>query len=76
MIHDLPTQDQPGDIDEEIARNDFAVALARYISRYPAPRIPLRVRVQNLSCVSDDELERLVPEVEYVLALGDWQRRA
>lgn len=76
MAFDLPTQDQPGDREEALARDEFAEALARYITRYPAPHIPLNQRVRNLSCVSGEELGRLVPEVEYHLGLGDWRRRA
>ena len=73
---DLPTQDQPGDRKEADARDMFALELATYIRRYPAHHVPLHQRVRNLSCVSGEELGRLVPEVEYFLGLGDWQRRA
>jgi hypothetical protein len=75
MHFDLPDHDQPGDRDEAVARDDFAEELARYINRYPARHIPLRQRVQTFAdCVSDDELDRLVPAVDYFLGLYDRHR--
>ncbi len=65
---DLATQDQPSD-----SADEFAEALARYIRRYPSRHIPLHTRVSNLSCVADDELERLLPMVEYFLVLEELQ---
>ena len=70
------SQLQPGDHEEADARDDFAEALARYISRYPARHVPLYQRVRNLACVSGDELDRLVPAVDYFLSLLEWKRRA
>ena len=72
---DLPDQDQPGDRAEADARDDFAEELARHINRYPARHIDLRSRVRTLSCVSEAELDRLVPAVDYFLGLYEWQRR-
>ena len=72
----LPTQLQPGDREEADARDDFAEALARYITRYPARHIDLRTRVRNLSHCSGAELDRLVPAVDYFLSLLEWKRRA
>jgi hypothetical protein len=74
MHFDLPDQDQPGDRAEADARDDFAEALARYINRYPARHVPLYQRVRNIACVSGDELDRLVPAVDYFLGLYDSQR--
>jgi hypothetical protein len=74
MHFDLPSQNQPGDREEALARDDFAEELARHISRYPARHIDLRSRVRTLSCVSEAELNRLVPAVDYFLGLYDWQR--
>jgi hypothetical protein len=75
MHLDLPSQDQPGDREEADMREAFAEALARYISRHYSPHISLRERVRNLSCVSDDELERLVPAVEHFLGLAEGKLR-
>jgi len=76
MRTDLPTQDQPGDREEADARDDFAEALARYIRRYPARHLDLRTRVRTLSgLMSEAEIDRLVPEVDFFLGLADWQRR-
>ena len=76
MHTDLPTQDQPGDREEAIARDDFAEALARYIRRYPARHIDLHTRVRNLSHCSGGELDRLVPAVDFFLGLLEEKRRA
>jgi hypothetical protein len=73
---DLPDQDQPGDREEADEREAFALELATHIRRHPARHIPLRTRVRTLACVSDAELDRLVPEVDYFLGLHDWQDRA
>jgi hypothetical protein len=73
---DLPDQDQPGDREEADAREAFALELATHIRRHPARHIPLRTRVKTLSCVSDAELDRLVPDVDFFLGLAEWQERA
>jgi hypothetical protein len=72
---DLPDQDQPGDREEADEREAFALELATHIRRHPARHIPLRTRVKTLSCVSDAELDRLVPEVDFFLGLTEWQER-
>jgi hypothetical protein len=70
---DLPDQDQPGDREEIDEREAFALELATHIRRHPARHIPLRTRVEVLSGVTGAELDRLVPEVDYFLGLGEWQ---
>jgi hypothetical protein len=75
MHFDLPDQDQPGDREEALAREAFALELATHINRYPARHVPLYQRVRNLTCVSGDELDRLVPAVDYFLGLYDRQPR-
>jgi hypothetical protein len=54
-------------------REAHALELATHIRRHPARHISLRERVRNLSRVSDAELDRLVPEVDFFLGLGEWQ---
>jgi hypothetical protein len=73
MHFDLPDQDQPGDREEALARDDLAELIARYIRRFPARHIPLRNRVSTF-CLTEDEADRLVPAVDYFLGLYDWQR--
>ena len=67
---DMP--DHPYD-DDQKQREEHAYELADYIRKHPAPNHSLRARVKVLSHVGEEELDRLLPEVEYWLDLADWQ---
>ena len=73
---DMPSQSQRGEDDDQKQREEHAYELADYIRKHPAPNHSLRSRVKVLSHVGEDELDRLLPEVEYWLELADWQDEA
>jgi hypothetical protein len=59
--------------DDQKQREEHAHELATYLRAHPSPNHSLRERVKVLSRVSEDELDRLLPEVEYWSELFDWQ---
>ena len=61
--------------DDQKEREEHAHEIATYIDRHAAKHLSLRDRVKALSHVGEDELDRLLPEVEYWLELFDWQEK-
>ena len=74
---DLPTQLQPGDRAEAIARAVRAAELADYFIKHPGPAGSVRYRIENLAgCqASERELDHLADLVEYIIELVEWQHR-
>jgi len=62
--------------DDQKQREEHAYELAEYLRKHPSPNHSLRDRVKVLSHVSEEELDRLLPEVIYWLELADWQDEA
>ena len=75
MSDDFDIPHNPYD-DDQKQREEHAYELADYIDKHAAPNHSLRDRIKALSHVGEEELDRLVPEVEYWLELFQWQREA
>jgi hypothetical protein len=62
--------------DDQKQREEHAYELAEYLRKHPSPNHSLRQRAAVLSHVGEDELDRLMPEIDYWLELFDWQDEA